>query len=225
MPRSSFWTDIGDTARQSLIKRGRRVAYKDREIIFEQGLTGVEMLVVETGNVVVFTTSDTGTAMMLQHLGPGQVVGEIALLDRNPRSASVAASGPVTGVLLHFDAVRTYFLEAPEVMFALVADLTKKLRAANALMEMRSIENASVRLASCLLQLAEDWGTTDANGARRMTKAFSQRELGDVAGLTRETVNRKLRAWASKGWLSQDDGVVTLTDVEALRLLASDAGP
>ena len=227
MAQTGFWAAIGREARATLMARGRRVVYRDREMIVEQDQPGDTMLIIETGRVEVFLLTPSGAHLVLRNLGPGQILGEIALLDRGPRSASARAAGPVTGVLLHFDDVHGYLMANPEVMFAVIADLTAKLREANSVSEARTSENASVRLARCLGRLARNWGRTDDSRAVQITQAFSQRQLGDLAGLTRETVNRRLKTWESNGWLVRDGAMLTLLDPVALERIASgdDAAP
>lgn len=221
MTATAFWTAIGRDARSTLTGMGRRIVYADRAPIFEQGSVGDTMLVIETGRVEVFSLTESGARLVLGHLGPCQIVGEIALLDQGPRSASVVATGPVTGVLIHFDDVRGFLLESPEVMFGVVVDLAAKLRAANALTEGRGNESASVRLARCLVRLATEWGSPRDDGLVDLSVTYSQRQLGELAGLTRETVNRHLRLWADNGWLVREGGRVTLLRTEALARIAA----
>lgn len=225
MGQTGFWAAVGRGARAALMARGRRVVYRDREMIVEQGLPGDTMLVIETGRVEVFLLTPSGAHLVLRNLGPGQILGEIALLDRGPRSASARAAGPATGILLHFDDVHSYLMANPDVMFAIITDLTSKLREANAVSEVRASENASVRLARCLCRLARNWGQTGDGGSVRITQAFSQRQLGDLAGLTRETVNRRLKTWENSGWLVRDGATLTLLDPATLERIASGGNP
>ena len=162
------------------------------------------MLAIETGRVEVSILDEHGRRMVLEQLGPGDLVGEMALLDGGHRSADATASGPVTGLLLTLSDVHGFLVQHPEVMFSLLVDLATKLRAANALVEDRTIRDGAARLARCLLRLAERWGERTDGGPLRFRETFSQGDLGRMAGLSRENVNRRLSSWTRLGLVSYE---------------------
>ncbi|MEM6944661.1 MAG: Crp/Fnr family transcriptional regulator [Pseudomonadota bacterium] len=206
--------------RRTLMGRGTRKVFSKDEVIFEQGLAGGSMLVIETGRVEISSISESGRSVLLGYLGPGDLVGELTLLDRSPRSATVTAVRPVTGVLLTFEDMEGFLLEHPSAMFGILIDLSAKLRAANSLAETRALDDGSARLAGCLLGLAERWGNERVDGGVRIEESFSQAILGQMAQLSRENVNRRIRAWSKDGVLGSEENKIILKDIQALRRIA-----
>jgi len=217
---TGFLSALDHAATRDLLSRGARKYYPPGETIFAQGSAGSSMLSIETGRVEVSSPDEQGQRVVLGQLGPGDLVGELALLDRGIRSADAIASRPVTGTLITLSDLRAFLMERPQVSLAILADLAAKLRAANAIAEDRAIRDGAARLARSLLRLAERWGTADPSGAIRFEEAFSQGELARVAGLTRETVNRRLSTWSRRGLLAQEDGRMVVRDPRLLERIA-----
>ena len=224
MRRGSFLSAMDEPMRRRLMARGTRKLYERGEAVVHQGTAGDAMLAIETGRADVESVAANGRRILLGHLGPGDLVGELSLLDRAPRSADVIAATPVTGVLLGFQNVKGFLLEHPEVMFGIVGDLAAKLRAANALAENRALDDGAARLARCLLTLAEKWGERRADGGTRIGEGFTQGELGQMCALSRENVNRRLRAWTREGWIATEEGCLVLRAPEVLLRIAEEAG-
>ncbi|MEL6773298.1 MAG: Crp/Fnr family transcriptional regulator [Pseudomonadota bacterium] len=220
MGKTGFMAAMERADREALIARGRRTVYQKNGAICEQGLPGDTMLVIETGRAQVAMTSDDGQRIVLGQLGPGDLAGEFALFDRAPRSADVIASTPVTGVLLSFSDVKGFLVEHPQVMFAVLVHLAGKLRDANILAETRAMGDGSARLARCLLRLAERWGEGAETGPITLREQFSQSDIGELAGLSRENVNRRMRAWSKEGLIGKADGRLVLQHPDRLRELA-----
>lgn len=220
--RTSFLSGMEPGARRALMARGRRRLYEKGEVVFAQGDAGATMLMIETGRVQVSTVSESGQQVLLGHLGAGDVVGEMALLDGSPRSATVVASGPVTGSLVTFADFEAFLVAEPKVLFGLTIELARKLKAANALAENRALDDGRVRLARCLLDLAERWGEPAADGGIRIREVFPQGTIGLMSNLSRESVNRALRAWAREGLVATEDGHLKLLAPDALKRIADD---
>ncbi|MEL6198257.1 MAG: Crp/Fnr family transcriptional regulator [Pseudomonadota bacterium] len=221
---SGFLSVMDRAAREALVSRGRRTLFQKGSTICEQGMPGTMMLLIETGRAQIIATSDDGQRIVLGQLGPGDLAGELALLDQAPRSADVIASSPVTGVVLTFSDVKTFLIEHPPIMFAVLVHLTAKLREANALAETRAIGDGSARLARCLLRLGARWGEGNAPDPIVLREQFSQSDLGELAGLSRENVNRRLRAWSKSGLVEKVGGRLVLRDPVQLEQMAQAGG-
>lgn len=130
------------------------------------------------------------------------------------------AATDVTGRLLHRRDVIAFLRDRPDAMLGLVRELCDKVRNASDMFSAQSETDASARLARCLLRLADKWGTACDGGTRRVPHEFSQSDLGEFAGLSRENVNRRLRAWAAEGLIALDPDGTTLLDEEGLTEIA-----
>ena len=220
--RASILSEMEPELRRELRTHGRRRLFEKDATIFAQGDPGHSMLIIETGRVQVAKVSPNGQQVVLGQLGPGDIVGEMAILDGSPRSASVVAAGPTTGSLLTFADFETFLMAHPRLLLGLTVELARKLRAANALAENRAPDDGAVRLARCLLDLAERWGAPTADGSIVIKEVFRQATLGRMANLSRENVNRRLRSWQKKGWVDGADGCLVLRAPDVLRRLVED---
>lgn len=222
IPHSSFLGAMDARIRSQFLACGTRKAWPASATVFAQGEAGQSMLVLSSGRAEISRMSVNGTPVIVGYLGPGDVVGELALLDKSPRSASVVAATPLTGILISFENVEQFLLDHPRVMMSMLIDLAGKLRVANELAESRSLASGGARLARCLLDLTVRWGIEDEPGTIRIQERFSQATLGRLSNLSRENVNRHLSRWEKAGVISRGAGWLTLRDVEFMQHRASD---
>ena len=211
---------LEDDDRAQLLQRARSVTFGSGETIYAIEDPGDTMLLIESGRVEVSVTSMTGRKSVLNHMGPGEVVGEIALLDNGPRSADVVAATKVEGVLLHRRDLLSFLTEHPETTLSLIAEVCSKVRNASEMFASQSQTIAQARLARCLLRLGRKWGDEDAEGDVRLTQQFSQGDLGEFSGLARENVNRHLKTWVSEGLLTVNGREIVLHEIEMLEDIA-----
>ena len=155
-----------------------------------------------------------GRELALRVLGPGDLFGELALLDGGARSADVEALTDARLFVLH----RAAFLRAlrahPVAALALLAALGGRIRRlSDALHDSRRLD-LRARLARRLLALAGRFGRPEG-GAVVLEVALSQRALGEALGVSRESVNKHLRRWAAAGVIRREGRRYVLVDVAA----------
>lgn len=211
---------LGPQTGMALLALGHCTRFAPGSTIYSHGEPGASMLVIESGQVEISLTARSGRRSILNVMGPGETVGEIAMLDRHPRNADARARTQVTGLVLHRVDVLNLLSRNPDAMLSLMAGLCAKVRDASEMLAVRSNTSAAARLARCILRLGAKWGESMDDGSVRLHTNFSQSELGDFAGLARENVNRHLRAWAGAGLIAIDCDGMILTNPEALRALA-----
>jgi CRP-like cAMP-binding protein len=211
---------LGPETRDALLALGHRTRFEPGATIYSYGEPGASMLVIESGQVEISLTARNGRRSILNVMGPGETLGEIAMLDRHPRSADATARTEVTGLVLHRQDVLGLVIRDPEAMLSLMAELCAKARNASEMFAAQSNTSAEARLARCVLRLGAKWGEPTPDGQIRLNVSFSQSELGDFSGLARENVNRYLRGWVEAGIVEIDRDGMTLADPEALRALA-----
>lgn len=214
-----FLNAFSSERRKSLLRAARRRHFPSGKTIFAAGSEGKSMLLLETGRVTVMIHNSDGRRTVLSHLGPGDLLGEYALFDHGLRSADVVAASETTGLELRYDAVREALLAEPEAMLALLAEVSQKARDTLLSLESFSYKHGAPRLARCILRLADKWGTVEADRIV-IAQEFSQGDLGEIAGLARENVNRLLRSWSESGILALNDREMTITDRRALAGIA-----
>lgn len=179
-------------------------------------------MLIDTGRVEISLTSANGKRSILTHLGPGDVVGELAVLDGQDRSADAIASTDVTGRVLRRAQLLDFLRTNPNAAIGVIEVLCHKLRETNQSYASHVMADGHARLARVLVGLFAEWGIDLSNGTRKLGQRFSQSELGDLSGLTRETVNRYLRDWEDAGILVRDGTALILLIPEDLVALAND---
>jgi CRP-like cAMP-binding protein len=181
------------------------------EVLFRRGDRDSFMLAVIEGSVRVTLPSAEGRERTLAIFHPDDVLGEIALLDGKPRTADAIARSD--GRLLVFERrdLLPVLRGTPEMTLALLELLCARLRRTSDQVEEQSFLDLPARLARALLRLAD--GQAEV--------AATQRDLAELVGATRESVNRRLRAWEDDGLLRLGKGTATVLDEAALKLAAS----
>ena len=202
--------------RDALLARGHKRRYAPGEVIFSRGDEGAWALMIEAGLVEVSVMSLNGRKSILNHMEPGEILGEIALLDGAERSAEATALSEVSGTVIRRDALLELLRHNNAACFSIIETLCTRARNASEMFELQSLTSGNARLARCLLRVAQKWGREQGDGSIRVEQHFSQSDLGELAGIARENVNRHLQAWAQQGLLEFDRGEIRLLQPEVL---------
>jgi len=201
---------------RSLANRGRLRRFKPGDAIVREGEPGDGLFVILEGAARIVVSSPTGDEATVAHLGPGECIGEFAVLDGLPRSATAIATAPSSAVSVSRDDFRAWLAERPTAAFALLEELSLRLRRANQGLADQLFLGLSQRLARRLVMLAATQGVPATSGGSRIR--ITQAELASMLGVTRESVNKELQAFAARGWLRTSRGAVTVLDSSALNL-------
>ena len=202
--------------RQQLLSRGHSKHYRKGEIIFSRGDEGGWALLIEVGLVEISVMSLNGRKSVLNHMEEGEILGEIALLDGQPRSAEAVAASDVTGTVVKRDAVVSMLKQNSEACFSIIETLCARARNASEMFELQSLTSGNARLARCLMRVAYKWGHETEDGHIKVEQNLSQSDLGELAGMARENVNRHLQAWIQEDLILFDKGDITLLEPEVL---------
>jgi CRP-like cAMP-binding protein len=190
-----------------------------REVLFYKGDSGEQLYVVVDGRLKAKAEGADGKEVIFSLMGAGEVIGEIALLDSNPRSATIEAIEASELLSLH----RRDFLQVmerhPKVAIRLAAILAARLRRLSDLTEDTAFLTLPSRLAKKLLALAESDGLSTPEGTRIRIR-LPQSELGELVCTSRESVNKLLRTWVQEGVVAVDRGFITLRKRRSLEALA-----
>jgi CRP/FNR family transcriptional regulator/CRP/FNR family cyclic AMP-dependent transcriptional regulator len=201
---------------RSLASRGRLRRFKPGDPIVREGEPGNAMYVILEGAARVVVSSAKGEEATVAHLGPGETIGEFAVLDGLPRSATAVATLPAATLSVSREDFRAWLAERPTAAFALLEELSLRLRRANQGLADQLFLSLSQRLARRLVALASTQGMPGPSGGTRVR--ITQAELASMLGVTRESVNKELQTFATRGWLRTSRGAITLLDVDALNL-------
>jgi CRP/FNR family transcriptional regulator, cyclic AMP receptor protein len=218
LDRCALFHVLDDATKRQLAARAQRRRYAVGEVIFRIGSPGDIMMAVVTGTVRIVATSPQGKEIVLGELKAGEVFGEIALLDGGERSAYAVALTKCELLALERRDLMAALQRNPEACLRLLEVVCKRLRETDERITEIAFFELPVRLAKVLLRTAAAPGA--AARAANPKVALSQRELGNMIGGTRESVNRCLRDWQRRGIIRLAKGWIILEDTTALTELA-----
>ncbi len=169
---------------------------KAKQTLRHKGDPGNQLYGILSGCLKILTTGKDGRDIVFTLMGPGEVLGEIALLDGEKRSATVVAVEPTE-------------------LLSLAGVLASRVRRLSDRAEDRQTMPLPARIAKRLLSLSERHGKRPIVGGPVEVR-LSQQDLADLVGTTRESVNKQLRAWQNEGIVELGRGRVVLERPEAL---------
>jgi CRP-like cAMP-binding protein len=219
LDRCGLFQPLSDSEREALFARARPHKYAANENIFLMGSPGDDMVAVVSGTIRISVPSPDGKEVVLAILGPGEICGEIALLDGKERTADANAATECSVVVLERRDVLAFLVKYPDAWTKLVNVFCARMRAVDHQMAEFAMAPLPVRLAKALLRLANPEGYAPDGRAIECIH-LTQRELGNMIGVTRESVNKHLRAWQRKGSVRIADRLIVITDRAALEDLA-----
>jgi CRP-like cAMP-binding protein len=168
--------------------------------IVEEGLAGDYMYVIREGRVKVTKLSEDGREKILEFLEAGSFVGEMALLERAPRSASVKALTPVRLLALSRADFLGILRKSPDLALAVIEVLCGRLRTQNDQASALSFQRVKDRTKGLLKRLAR----SEHEGGLRSTPTLTHQQIADMIGTSRETVTRVVKELKQEGWLDQE---------------------
>jgi CRP/FNR family cyclic AMP-dependent transcriptional regulator len=212
---SPLFAALDPEAQDALQRRMDVVKLRRGETLFTEGDRGDRLYIVTTGKVKLGRTAADGRENLLAVLGPGEMFGELSLFDPGPRTATATAVTATTLSGLGNDALDPLLSQRPEVAGRLLAALARRLRRTNEAMADLIFSDVPGRVAKALLDLAQRFGVETEDGLR-VTHDLTQEELAQLVGASRETVNKALADFASRGWLRLDGRAVVILDLDRL---------
>lgn len=196
-------------------------SYKTNEVVFLKGDPGTSMMAVLSGRIRICSYSPDGREIVLNVINPGEVFGEIALIDGGERTADALAMDPSQLLVLSRREFLPFLEHSPEVCIRLLEVMCQRLRATSAQVEDFFFLDLRSRLAKRLLQLIEQHGEKTAEGMHIGVR-ISQHLLASMIGTSREAVNKQLRAWEGAGIIDVKRGSITILKKDKLEQIVED---
>lgn len=196
----------------------RSKEYAKDETIFRQGDESREVYFVRKGKVRIYKISPGGNETSIAIFSTNDVIGELAALDQEPRSASAKAMTPVSLLAMSQERFLYTLQTVPRFGLAMARMLAHKLRWTSAFAESIAQFDAAGRLLHIILQHNDQYGEPLAPGSRyQVNIGLNQSDLASMVGARREWVNRILSEWRRRGLLEFDNGVITILDLPRVR--------
>lgn len=181
------------------------------EVLFKKGDDGDALFGVRRGQIRIETAASDGSRLTLNYLGPGDLFGEVAVLDGHRRNADATAGEPSEVFVLRREDLLGHLEREPKLAVKLIGLLSQRIRWMSERMEESVLQPLSVRLARRLCALAADAGAE---------VHISQEQLGVFVGAARESVNRQLQTWRKDDILDVHRGRILLKNMGRLTAMA-----
>ena len=215
--RVPLFAGLNDEVLDKLVEGSRVRSWPAGQVIWSEGDPGDALLILLSGQLRISRIEADGRESVLSVVEPPAVIGELALLDSQPRDATVVAQRDVTVRLLPRQAFRELLAKEPAAIYGLLRTLAIMVRTANERYSRMIALDVPARLAAWLLdRTARIDVRTVGNGPVTIPLGRSQGELAAEIGATRSTLNRALKDLERSGLIELEGDDVTLLDLERL---------
>ncbi len=216
MRRSPLFAALDDETARTLLDNMVKTRMERGDVLFHEGDPGDKLYVIVEGKIKLGRTSTDGRENLLAILGPGEMFGELSLFDPGPRTATATAVAETQILGLSNEQLQRFIAGRPYVAGTLLAALARRLRRTNENLADLVFTDVPGRVAKALLDLSRRFGRPVENGVM-VSHDLTQEELAQLVGASRETVNKALADFASRGWLKLEARAVLLYDLERLQ--------
>ncbi len=189
------------------------------KVILHKATPGNHVCVITRGEVKLSAMSTDGKEIIFGILGAGEIFGELSILDGRYRSATVTAIEPTELIIITQRDFIPFLKRYPEVAIRLLTTLATRLRLTDEMCEDIFFRNLPSRLAKRILALAERYGQQTTAGIR-INLRLSQRDLGNMVGVSRESINKQLRGWEDRNLIGLDQGCIVIKNTTELKYLS-----
>jgi CRP/FNR family transcriptional regulator, nitrogen oxide reductase regulator len=216
---SSVFAGLPPRELEALARSAREEPCRAREYVFHEGDPALWLCLVKSGHVRIVRHSRTGKDVVLELLGPGEIFGGVAVIERRPYPASAQATEPSVVVKIPAEVAVGLAERHPSVVREMALLIGRRLRAAHDSVKSLSVEPVEARLAATLLRLADREGVP-AEGGLELPFHLTRQSLADMSGTTVESAIRVVSRWLRDGLVEDRGGRLLIQDRDGLRELA-----
>jgi CRP-like cAMP-binding protein len=215
LAKAGLFQDVDPDAAEGVAAQFEYIDVQRGQVIFHEGEPGDSLYIVLAGKVKLGRKSADGRENLVALMGPSDQFGELSMFDPGPRTTTAVAVTDSRLARMPKQALRQWITDRPEIAEKLLRVLARRLRRTNNMLADLIFTDVPGRVAKQLLQLGSKFGSIDG-GHLRVTHDLTQEELAQLVGASRETVNKALADFASRGWLRLEGKGVVIMDRERL---------
>lgn len=191
--------------------------FRQGDIIFHEGDAGAVLYLVGSGQVRIFVNGVDGSETSVILFGrPGEMFGELAVIDGLPRSATAVAMEDTLLYTLSRTNFRYHMQRCPQFALNFMRELSLRVRYNTTQVDNLASLGVAQRLARKLVELGQKYGQAREDGVH-IDMPLTQTDLATLIGATRESTNKHLRHFQEESWLYAEPGRLIICDPEALR--------
>ena len=207
----NIFSELSDKECSTLQKFFKPRNYLKNSMIILEEEYGDLVFVVQTGTIKITRVNDEGKEVILALLGPGEIFGELAILDGEARSANALAQENCQLLAINKEDFLEILKNNFSVSYNLMCELAKRLRKSDQQIEALSLSDAEHRIGVSLLNLAEDMGVIRKGKVTIQNLPFQQ-DIANMAGTSRETVSRVLKLLENKSMITKVGHTLVIPD-------------
>jgi CRP-like cAMP-binding protein len=200
--------NLADTVRQQKVRQG--------QVIFRKGDEGTALYILKSGTIKIVLPSRLGAEIIVTIFSDGDFFGEMSLLDGEPRSADAVALKPSELMVLSRKDFLSFLQSDVNAVNSILSVLTKRLRKTHDLLEDVCFLTISQRLSKLILELEKIYGRKEGD-CIMLDILLTQKELGDMIGATRESINKELKLLREKALIEMDGNRIKIIDLPRLK--------
>jgi len=204
-----FFTQLSDRELDVVRAVASEKSYPKTAVVLTEGEMGDSLYMIQSGKVKVFIGDEDGREIILKILNPGDFFGEMSMIDKQPRSASVTTIDASTFLVLTHAAFEKCVEQAPRIAAMVMQILAQRVREADRKIGTLALMDVYGRVASTLLELS-----VYSNGKLMVGEKLSQQDLANMVGASREMVNRILKDLSDRGFISIESKSITIINRE-----------
>jgi CRP-like cAMP-binding protein len=212
----TFLSLLNASERSALSALGTHREFPRDAALMYAGEPDERVMILETGRVKVTRVDPSGHETLLSILDPGDIIGELALIDEGTRLASVMALEPVRAFVVASSVFRKWLETTPRVAVALLEVVGERLRDTTMKRAQFSSSDTVGRVAARLVELAERYGTSSDEGVE-IELALSQEELAAWTGASHAGLAKALQTLRELGWIETHRRRIVVRNLEAIR--------
>lgn len=210
-----FWDELSGDEQSAIEAVGTRRTFENGAVVFREGDAPSFVFVIMSGRLKLTTAALDGRELLLELRGPGELIGELGVVDSTPRSATATAIDRLQVIVMGSAAFRQLMADRGNIALAVLTMVATRLRESGRRRLEDGTSDTVARLCGRLTELADD-AEPAADGSIEL-RPLTQQDLADWIGVSRDAVVLALRQLRDAGWVSTGRRRITIHDLEALR--------
>jgi CRP/FNR family cyclic AMP-dependent transcriptional regulator len=199
-----LFSGLSDEALAEIEQHSSVKSYKKNTIVINQDDETYSLYVILSGSVKVFVSGEDGREAVLNHQEAGDYFGDLALIDKQPRVASVMTTEPSKFMIISREDFLACLSKNPEIAINLIKPMTSRIRMLAKNVSSLALLDVYGRVARTLLEQAEEQGDV------LVTDKLTQQEIADMVGASRAMVSRILKDLKEGGYISIEKKHITI---------------
>jgi CRP/FNR family cyclic AMP-dependent transcriptional regulator len=211
-----LFSELSDSDLREIQKVAVRQVFKKDNMILIEEEVGSTMFIILDGRVKISRISDDGREVILSILSEGDFFGEMSILDGQTRSANVVTLEDSKILVIRREDFLQMLHDYPQIAINLLKELAHRLRRSDSQIKSLSLQNATGKVASTILRIADDSGKIH-KGQVEIPRLPPQQDLANMAGTSRETISRVIKTLTEQGYLRKEGSRLLILDYESFR--------